>query len=257
MLTKEEFFEYNLDDTSYAACDLKYVSRNLIKSEDVSNVKIGLISALLTIATLIIFSTANNLFGFTMGSILGIFCLGIPYSYLFMKTIDIIRRRKASPSLTISFKVSVFFSISQIVLIAVFVSACYLVLHILLGAQELNFSLSSLLDFQTARFLFLSSIIGFLLIFILIIGYYIISKILPLVFYIYASRNRSINDSLRIGFTLGFKNIFRLIGIDLSFIGLTLLSTITFDILLIWKILYIYTSKSILMEKILKDNNIL
>ncbi|MGL5415361.1 MAG: hypothetical protein ACRDAU_06865 [Clostridium sp.] len=258
MLTKDnEIFEYNLDSTSYAARDLKYISRNLIKSKDVANAKIGFIFILLIIATLIIFSVALNLFGSTLGLIVGIFCLGFPYSYLFMKTIDIIKKRKASPSLSISFEIMLFFFLSQVALIAVFSSLFYLITHFLLSCQKLNFPVKSLLHLSIIKLLFISTFIGFLIIFILIIGYFVISKILPLIFYIYASRGRSINDSIRIGFKLGFKNIFRLIGIDFSFIGLALLSIITLDILLIWKILYIYTSKSILMEKILKDNNII
>lgn len=257
MLTKDkEFFEYDLSSTSYAACDLKYISRNLIKSKEVANAKIGFIFILLIIATIIIFSAGLDLFGSTIGLILGIFCLGFSYSYLFMKTIDVIKRRKATGTLTISFEIMLFFFLAQTILIIVFSSACYLVTHIFLNTQA-NFSVESLLHLETLKLLFLSCFIGFILLFILIIGFLIISKILPLVFYVYASRGRSINDSIRIGFKLGFKNIFRLIGIDLSFIGLALLSMITLDILLIWKILYIYTSKSILMEKILKDNNIL
>lgn len=258
MLTKDkEFFEYNLDSTSYAACDLKYITRNLIKSKEVANAKIGFIFTLLILATIIIFFVSQGLFGHTISWMLGIFCLGFSYSYLFMKTIDILKIRKANASLSISYQVMIFFFISQVILITVFSSACYLVTHILINAQKLNFSISSLLNLETTKFLFLSSFIGALLLFILFIGYIVILKILPLVFYIYASRNRSVNDSLRIGFNLGLKNIFRLIGIDLSFIGLALISMLTLDILLIWKILYIYTSKSILMEKILKDNNII
>lgn len=257
MLTKDkEFFEYDLNSTSYAACDLKYISRNLIKSKEVANAKIGLIFILLMIATMIIFSVGLDLFGSSIGCILGFFCLGFSYSYIFMKTIDIIKRKKATAKLSISFAIMLFFFLAQVILISVFLSACYLVIHIFLDSQ-LNLSIASLLHLETLKLLFLSSFIGVLFLFILFIGYFIISKILPLVLYIYASRNRSINDSIRIGFKLGFKNIFRLIGIEFSFIGLALLSLITLDILLIWKILYIYTSKSILMEKILKDNNIL
>ncbi|MGL5616728.1 MAG: hypothetical protein ACRDD2_10955 [Sarcina sp.] len=258
MLPKEEeFFDYTLDSTSYAARDLKYLARNLIKSKDVSNARIGLISILLTIATIVIFSISEYFLGFTVALILGIFCSGFSYTYLLVKTINIIKTRKATVSLSIPFKIVLFFFISKIIVVTVFSSACFLTINILINTEESHFSMESLLNFETIKFLFLSASIGVLLLLIFIVVYLVILRILPLVFYIYASRGYSIGKSLNIGLKLGFKNILRLIGIDLSFIGLILLSIITLDILLIWKVLYIHTSKSILMEKILEDNNII
>ncbi|MGL4470570.1 MAG: hypothetical protein ACRCT3_10365 [Aeromonas hydrophila] len=254
---KENFFEYNLNSVSYAACDLKYIAKNLVKSKDVSKIGIGFISIILTIISLVIFYLGSHFLGLIIGSILGTLCVSFCYSYLLTKSIDTIKSRKVSPSLKISIKLILLVFISQVLLIGVFGSLCTLIIYIFDKAQKLNFSVRSLIDFETTKFLIISSIIVLILIAILIFIYFIVKKILSLVFYIYASKKFSLKSSISIGFKLGFKNIFRLIGIDFSFIGLLLLSIITLDILLIWKILYIYTSKSILMEKILKDNDII
>ncbi|MGL5415573.1 MAG: hypothetical protein ACRDAU_07930 [Clostridium sp.] len=254
---KEEFFEYNLDAASYAAHDLKYIAKNLVKSKDVSNIGIGFISIILAIISLIVFYLGTHFLGILVGSILGMLCVSFCYSYLLTKSINTIKSKKASPSLKISIKLILLVFISQVLLVGIFCSLCTLIIYIFEKAQKLNFSIRSLFDFETTKFLIISSIIVLALIAILIFIYFIVKKILPLVFYLYASKEFSLKSSISIGFKLGFKNIFRLIGIDFSFIGLLLLSIITLDILLIWKVLYISTSKSILMEKILKDNDII
>ena len=233
-----------LKDTSYKCSDMKAAAERLVNNRNVDKKMIyGLFYLLpLCVVMLIIgnITSMNHNFiqGKIMGYIVGTIVTAVCGGYVLLKTVEVIKTGKAKWTFKFDAKLSL-----AMLIVALVVGGINL-LFTLLVKPDIN-----LLHANNALLIELIN-------FILLIVMAFVQWFFFFSFYIYLTRKLPMGESIKLGWKYGFKNLGRIILLGLSFIPLFILCCITFGILFIWKGFYISTTASILMEKVLQDNNI-
>ncbi|MGL5415362.1 MAG: hypothetical protein ACRDAU_06870 [Clostridium sp.] len=269
IIDKEE--NLDLNSTSYKNHDIKALSRKLVYSKNTSAEPIGFFCFLIPILVSIIFYIIEIIFSITIPSkvtlIITLLLSPLVLGYIFMKSIQVINKNKVTTKYIFNTNVFLIFLVAIILFAGVIYFLYRPISHmimVLLGSQSMLDGIPSALNNPRSLIHFSVSFILLLVIrelakalilYILeIILFLIIFNIFAFPAYICASKKVTLLEGLKEGLKLSFKNIFKLLKIEFSFIHI-IFFTIWIQPLFIWKGLYIFTSISLVIEKSLQINS--
>lgn len=262
----------DLNSTSYKSQHIKALSRKLVYSKDVSAEPIGFLCFLVPVLIALILSTIRILFNVTIPSevntVLTLILGPLILAYVFMKSVQVMQTTKANIKYIFNTNVFIIFLIGIILFTGIVYFLYHPISHMLMslmGSTSMvnNFSSSfhNTGDFinSSIHFLFLLIIKEFIknvvLYFIGIILFLIIFNVLAFPAYICASKEITLLSALKEGLKLSFKNMFKLLKIEFSFIHI-IFFTVWIHLIFVWKGLYFFTSISLVIEKSLQDSHI-
>ncbi|WP_297636522.1 hypothetical protein [uncultured Clostridium sp.] len=267
IINKEE--NLDLDLTSYKSKDIKAFTRKLVYNKDVSAEPIGFLCFLIPVIVSIIFSFIGIIFFRTslisdIGNIVTLIFTTLLLGYAFMKSIQVIKKKKVTIKYIFNPNVIFIFFLIAIIfsLIAYFLyePVSHLLMY-LMKSNGTNNNLNSLQGADGLLSLAVNSLIllsikelikNIILYFLAVILFLVIFNIFVFPAYISASKDISLLNAFKSGFKLSFKNMFKLLKIEFSFIHILIFLPFI-QPLFIWKGLYIFTSISLVIEKSLQE----